>query len=191
MSSYVFLFSVYYISFFPLWFSVLFIDFTNIFFSKDTNIATEIISIYTILVVLLICLIVLQRKLEKKRSGDNCEKIKLCEVKLNKKIIIEFIFTFVLPLATFDFCTWQGVMLFIFFFFLLFYILISLFNYPMLCSLVFLGYKMYDCKYLDMDKNKHEATFITSQRIRFNENIIVDNISNDFYLVIRKVEQEK
>lgn len=188
MSSYVFLFSVYYISFFPLWVSILFIDCTNIFCSSDPNIITEIISIFAILIILLLCLIVLHTRMKKQKSGDNCETFTLCEVKLNKKIIVEFIFTFVLPLAAFDFCSWQGVVLFVFFFLLLFHILVSLFNYPMLCSLVFFGYKIYDCKYLDIDNNIHEAAFICNKTIKANKKIVADNISNDFYFIVKTAE---
>ena len=110
-----FSFSLYYISFAPLWLSVLFIDFKSCF-ENTNNLWTEKISIGCIIVFSIISIIFLFIELHISDNENPVPQI-LKRAKEEKNITAEFLLSYILPLFAFDFTTWNGVILFLIFFF--------------------------------------------------------------------------
>ena len=96
---------LYFISFAPLWLSVIFIDVKSII-ENDQNLATEIISISMILIGMLVGLgamiFVLCMPGRAGRSEYN-----LKSVKEEKTITAEYLLSYILPLFAFDFTLWN------------------------------------------------------------------------------------
>ena len=102
-----FSFSLYYISFAPLWISVLFIDIKSCI-ENSSDLWTEKISIGVILVSALICLIVLMIELcTNGKEGTIPQTLK--KAKEEKTITAEYLLSYILPLFAFDFTVWNEV----------------------------------------------------------------------------------
>ena len=107
-------FCIFYLSFTPLWISVVFVDIMSIVKCSPT-IWTEKISIVLILIVFILSMLFLYFGL-KGRNGDNVEKYTLKSAYEEKSITVEYLLSYILPLFAFDFTTWEGVALFAIFF---------------------------------------------------------------------------
>ena len=109
-------FCMFFLSFVPLWVSILFIDFMSLHQSQ-ANPWTEIISISLITVVSLISLIVLLRVLCVPKGADCIADYKIVEINEEKKISTEYLLSYILPLFAFQFDKWTDVVTFLIFFF--------------------------------------------------------------------------
>lgn len=108
-----FSFSLYFVSFLPLWVSVLFIDILSIA-ENQTETRTEYISICCILIVLFISIVIIYHELRKHgKEGSRRQTIKA--VREEKSITAEFLLSYILPLFAFDFTLWNQVVLFLVF----------------------------------------------------------------------------
>ena len=157
-----FQFSMYFLSFAPLWACVILKDIFSIFIDKSESIGTEIISIPTIFIIFLISIVVMKRRLNIK-DKRNSQKYDISECKEEKLLTAEFLFTFILPLFAFDFTKWQDVVLFTVFFCVFFW-LCKTHNY--FCVNIVLDvfrYRIYDCKLVNDDDVEIEAKVITKR----------------------------
>lgn len=117
-------FCMFFLSFFPLWISVLFIDIKSIL-EGNPNIWTEIISISLILLVSIISLVVLMHELNP-RNTSNQQEYRIVSAKEEKTITAEYLLSYILPLFAFDFTLWAEVVLFLVFFLVLhFYLYVT------------------------------------------------------------------
>lgn len=108
-------FCMFFLSFVPLWVSILFIDFMSLHHSQ-ANPWTEIISISLITVVSLISIIVLLRVLCVPKGADCIADYKIVEINEEKKISTEYLLSYILPLFAFQFDKWTDVVTFLIFF---------------------------------------------------------------------------
>ena len=90
-----FSFSLYYISFAPLWLSILFIDIKS-YVENSNNLWTEKISIVCIIICTLICLIVLSIELRSNGKESTIPEI-LKQAKEEKTITAEYLLSYILP----------------------------------------------------------------------------------------------
>ena len=93
--------SMYFLSFIPLWITVLFIDIKSMF-ESDGNTYTEIISIIVIIVFTIISVIVFLFEFNGTKNGY-IEDYVIREVYERKTITAEFLLSYILPLFAFDF----------------------------------------------------------------------------------------
>ena len=107
-------FCMFFLSFCPLWLSVLFIDIKSIY-EGNLNLWTEIISLLLIMIATIISLAVLLRELNPRNTNNKQEYI-LISAKEEKTITAEYLLSYILPLFTFDFTVWHEVLLFLIFF---------------------------------------------------------------------------
>ena len=110
-------FSLFFLSFAPLWISVLFIDIKSII-EKQTGILTEKYTVLVILVLSLVSLVILMLSFNKKNTNGAQEFI-IDSVEEEKAITAEYLLSYILPLFAFDFTVWHQVVLFLIFFFVL------------------------------------------------------------------------
>lgn len=116
MSS-LFIFSMFFLSFTPLWIVIIFIDYKSIFIYKNNYIVKEILSSSIIIFIGIISFIIIYSNLNIKRT-DNINRYVLEKVEECKTITSDFFLSYVLPLFAFDFTQWDGAAEFLVFFLL-------------------------------------------------------------------------
>ena len=109
-----FSFSLFFVSFTPLWVSVLFIDFKSVLENR-TDIRTEIIGICCIIIMMCISLYIIKGKLHNAEREGSIHFI-VRKAKEEKTITAEYLLSYILPLFAFDFTLWNEVVLFLLFF---------------------------------------------------------------------------
>ena len=174
--------SMYFLSFTPLWLAVLFID-SRSMASQIRNRGTEIISILCILLGMVVALFVLVHCLRKARKEDRQECI-LSEAKEQKSVTADFILAYILPLLAFDFTKWDQVVLFLIFFVTLGLLCIR-HNYLILNVILdLMRYRFYECIYLNADNTEIHRTVISQQRLnaRIGLGIKVYPLNDDYAL---------
>lgn len=138
-----FKFSVFFVSYTPLWLSIMYIDLMNIFYHSTQYRWTEIISLGCIALAYLVSIpdIVLTMK---RLGKENSELLVIKAVHERKTASIEYILTFVLPMYAFEFTQWENVILFLLYFIVLAYL--SLKHNLLVANIVFevLHYQFYD-----------------------------------------------
>ena len=89
-----------YMSFLPLWISILFIDIKSVVFDKNERYITEYISIIVIVLNLIICLIYAFFMLKSINRSEDAMHYTIKSVKENKESIPNYLVTYILPLFT-------------------------------------------------------------------------------------------
>lgn len=175
-------FSMYFLSFAPLWITVLFMDIKSLIEGGASK-WTEIISIACILAMTLFSLIYLLLNLYKS-GGDTLEKYTLKKAKENKIITSEFLLSYILPLFAFDFIQWDGVVEFLVFFIILGYLCIKHNYFSVNIILEVMGYKMYECILINKDNCDKERIVISKQSLTIlaGSDIEVKTLNNEFLL---------
>ena len=138
-----FKFSVFFVSYTPLWLSIIYIDLMNIFYHNTKSPWTERISITCILLAYLVFVPNMVRTL-KKLGKENSEKHKIIAVHEQKTASLEYILTFVLPMFAFEFTQWESCILFLLYFTVLSYLVLK--HNLLVASIVLelLQYQFYD-----------------------------------------------
>lgn len=180
--SFILSFSMYFLSFAPLWLTVLFVDIKSLIEGGDDK-WSEIISIICILIMTLFALVCLLLKFYR-LGGDTIEKYELKKVKENKTITSEFLLSYILPLFAFDFTQWDGVVEFLIFFIVLGYLCIRHNYFSVNIILEVMGYKMYECILINGDGCDKERIVISKQSLTVlaGDDIEVKTINNEFLL---------
>ncbi len=106
--------SMYYLSFLPLWVSIIIIDWISII-RNDRCLWIERISIPVIVSGIIISSMIVYKWITKKEK-QNRETYTVENAKEVKFITAEFLMSYVFPLFTFDFTQWDGILLFVLFF---------------------------------------------------------------------------
>lgn len=178
--------SLYFVSFLPLWISVLFIDILSIV-EKQTDIRTECISIFCILIVMFVSVIVIYHDLHKHgREGSKSHTIKTAREE--KSITAEFLLSYILPLFAFDFTLWNQVVLFLIFFTTLGFLCIRHNYYSVNIVLEIVGYRFFRCNMCNSDNVKTKQLIISKQRLNelIGTDIYVVALNNDYGLDVGK-----
>ena len=186
-----FSFSLYYISFFPLWISVIFIDIKSIFIDKTDNRIVEIVSIPVIIILMIVCTALVFLKLSSK-SHENTTEYEIREAKERKRITMDFLLSYVMPLFAFDFTTWSGIVLFLLFFWIFWRLTAyhNIFSANIILDIA--KYRFYECKLLILNETTDEMTvemIVLSHRElpeRKSEHIIIKSFNNDIKLDMGK-----
>ncbi len=157
-------FCLFYLSFTPLWISVIFDDSLSII-QKNPNLCTEKISIIIIALTFVVSLLILRKFLINK-NNDNIENYILKEAKEKKFLTVDYLLSYILPLFAFDFTVWHEVISFLIFFITFAFLCIRHNYFSVNIVLELFGYKIYQCN-LENDDN-----------IPINKNIISKNELN-------------
>lgn len=181
-----FSFSLYYISFAPLWLSVLFIDLKSCIENSE-NLWTEKISIGCILIFAIVCLIVLLIELHTNDKESAVPQI-LKQAKEEKNITAEYLLSYILPLFAFDFTTWNGVILFLIFFFTLGFLCIKHNYFSVNIVLELANFRFYTCTFKNEDGIETEQTVISRRKLTgcIGEEVYLKSLNNEFKFDIKQ-----
>lgn len=174
--------SMFFLSFTPLWLSVLFLDIKSIVSSSE-NLYTEWISIISIGILSAISLLVLLVSLNtKKRAG--IQKYRIVNINEEKTVTAEYLLSYILPLFAFDFTVWSEVVLFLIYFLTLGYLCIKHNHLSVNIVLEIMHYRFYRCDLENEDKFPVVKYVISKERLinHKNEVISVRPLNNEFSL---------
>ena len=172
--------SMFFLSFMPLWISVLFIEITSLIEGTE-SVWTEWIVLLVLGIAFVISMIVLIVALTNKNSDANQEYI-LLSAKRDKTISVEFLLSYILPLFAFDFTKWKEVVLFMIFFFILGWLTIKYNRFTINLILELLQYQVYECVIENADSKKTETKVISKNPliVHVGSEICLDSINNEF-----------
>lgn len=171
--------SMYYLSFSPLWVSILFIEAMSIVHKAD-NIGVEILSIIFIPIFFIIALTIVKKNIKVSVVGST--EYVLCKAKEEKLMTAEFLGAYVIPLFAFDFVSWEGMLLFLFFFCVFGYLCI---HHNYFCTnivLDILKYRIYDCELTDMNGISSNIRVISTRnmRLHYTDAICLRKMNNEY-----------
>ena len=174
-------FSMYFLSFVPLWITILFIDIKSLVDGGGDK-WTEIISISGILLGLLVSMIILFVKF----FVTDYEKYVLTinDAKESKTVTAEFLLSYILPLFAFDFTQWDEVVKFLIFFLIFGFLCIRHNNFSVNIILELMHYRMYECKLMNADGMEVERTVISKNILSTSKgkDVQVKILNNEYYL---------
>lgn len=177
-------FSLFFVSFLPLWISILFIDIKSVFIDRTQYPFTEWISIITIALGLILSMIIVLAAFLKKEYGSS-GIYTLKEAKLNKTVTFNFMMTYIMPLMAFEFTEWAGAALFVFFFLVSWYFNQRYHVFSANLILELCGYRYYDCILQVVDVTRSdickEYTLLSKRNllIQGQDEICVKSLNNE------------
>ena len=173
-------YSLFFLSFIPLWITVIFIDGKSLIEGNENN-CTEKISIALILLNIIICFIVLLVKINHKEHTYLYIIEKAAEEKM---VTAEYLLSYILPLFAFDFTKWDEVVKFLIFFLTFGYLCIRHNSFSINIVLELLGYKMYDCNLKNGDGKSVEKTVISKKNLLVckGEEVKIVTLNNEVWL---------
>lgn len=175
-------FCIFYLSFTPLWISVVFVDIMSIVKCSPT-IWTEKISIVLILIVFILSMLFLYFGL-KGGNGDNVEQYTLKSAYEEKSITVEYLLSYILPLFAFDFTTWEGVALFAIFFATLGFLCIKHSFFCVNIVLELFNYSFYRCELINDDQVTISKIVISKKKLsgKIKNEICAKAFDNEYFL---------
>ena len=175
-------FSLFYLSFTPLWLTIFFNNTLNIF-QNSPNLCTEKFSIVTIILVFIISFLILNRFL-KSKNNDNIENYILKKVQEKKFLTVDYLLSYILPLFAFDFSIWHEVISFLIFFTTFGFLCIHHNYFSVNIILELLGYKIYQCELETEDNVQIHKNIISKNELngRINMQIKAQKINNEYFI---------
>lgn len=174
--------SLYYVSFLPLWISILFIDVLSLL-KKESCVKTELISMCCILIAMCVSITVIYRAFHR-RGKEGSTKHTIKTAKEEKTISAEYLLSYILPLFAFDFTLWEQVVLFLIFFTTLGYLCVKHNHHSINILLEIAGFRFYECDLKNNDEVVTNRLIMSKQRL--NElkgmDIYIAALNNDYSL---------
>lgn len=176
--------SMYFLSFVPLWITVLFIDIKSLC-DGGYNKCTEIISIILIILGFIITLVVLLLKLHNRNDKGYTYSIQ--EAKECKTITAEFLLSYILPLFAFDFTRWDEIVKFLIFFMIFGYLCVRHNSFCVNIILEIMQFKLYECVFINADDKTFKRIAISKKPLTayIGENVRIKFINNDYCFVLK------
>lgn len=174
--------SMFFLSFTPLWVSVLFLDIKSII-ENQTPLYTEWISICVIAVLSVVSIISLSGSLRvNNRAG--IQKYRINHIEEQKSITAEYLLSYILPLFAFDFTVWDQVVLFLVYFLTLGYLCIKHNHLSVNVVLELLHYRFYQCEMETEDHVPVNKIIISKEKLINHKNgsISTRPLNNEYSL---------
>mgnify|MGYP006954663163 CR=1 FL=1 len=180
--------SLYFVSFLPLWVSVIFIDILSIV-ENQVDRGTEYVSICCILIAMIVSITVIYHEIHKHGKEGSTKQI-IKAAREEKSITAEFLLSYILPLFAFDFTLWNQVVLFLIFFITLGYLCIRHNYYSVNIMLEIAGYRFFQCNLLNSDNVITEQLIMSKQRLNalIGTDIYVVALNNEYRLDVSKMK---
>lgn len=178
-------FCMYYLSFSPLWLTVLFIDIKSLIEGGDYK-RTELISIALISIVLLATILYMVFCFNKTKNGF-WEEYEIVKAEESKMITAEFLLAYILPLFAFDFRIWDQVVEFLIFFSVLGFLCIRHNYFSVNIVLELMNYRIYECTLKNKDGVPVSKIVISKNSIALRKGhpILLKLLNNDVLLDIK------
>ncbi|MDD3138010.1 MAG: hypothetical protein PHX08_03440 [Lachnospiraceae bacterium] len=185
MRTKLFSFSLFFLSFAPLWISVLFIDIKSCVENND-YLWTERLGIGLIMFFAIVCFFIVKAGLKTNTKGATFQRLKCA--KEEKTITAEYLLSYILPLFAFNFRLWNEVVLFLIFFFTLGYLCIRHNHFSVNIVLEMSGYRIYDCSFVNEDGIQTDCSVISRRKVNgyIGETISVKPLNNEYKLDVFK-----
>ena len=161
--SILFLPSLFFLSFLPLWVSVVFIDILSLV-ESTANPWTEAMSLVLIGLGTLISFLTVIRQMCR-QTADICIKPTIERAEKQKAITAEYLLSYILPLFAFDFTEWKAVVLFLIFFSVLAFLCLKHHYVYANIVLELRGYTCYECILRNSDGSKFEAVVVSADEL--------------------------
>jgi len=176
--------SLFYASFFPLWIVIIFLDIKNIFVS-DINLWTEKISVVVIFILSIISMYIIYSNLIS--CKNNTHDFTVIEAKEEKFIVTEYVLSYVLPVVSFDFTKWDGVLLFLIIFGILGWQSVKHNCFCVNIFMDFLNFRIYNCKLKNNDNIEIEKMVVSKRKMttKKGEKVKLSPINNDYQIDIQ------
>lgn len=180
--------SMYFLSYFIVWISILFVDIKSILIDKNHEVVTEYISLVCIVLFTLASWLIITNFIKKTSKMQlNTYQISCAEEK--KELSIEFILSTALPMVSFDFTIWSQMVLFLIFFISIG--ILSIHHNIFWVNIYFeiKGYRVFDTTLIDSRNNSDNTfrTLIISKKYLpnlKNKNIGLSQVNNQYFLHI-------
>lgn len=175
--------SIYFLSYIPLWCSVVFIDVLSIL-ENDENLCTEFLGIFLIVIITLISGLIVQHEMSD--LSDASRDIYTIKKATEKKTVTaDFLLSYILPLFAFDFTRWDGVFLFGIFFLTIGYLCVSHNYFCVNIVLEMKKYHFYECTVLNSDEIERAITIISKEDLTSCEgkDIRMKVLNNEYRLL--------
>lgn len=184
--------SMYYLSFVPLWVSILFIEAMSLLHGTN-NKGTEIVSIAVILIAFVTALNSLLKTLKLRNDETGSTVYQLKKAKEEKLATAELLATFIIPLFAFDFTKWEGMTLFAFFFLVFGYLCVRHNYFCTNIMLDLLNYRVYDCALEDSNGVEIEQKVISLRRLepQVGIDVFIMGLNNEYSFECFFVEDEE
>lgn len=178
-------FCLFFLSFAPLWVSVLFIDALSII-QGNPNKWTEYISIALILLFGFVSIFILRHILHIKEGADNVKEFEIVEKCEEKKISAEYVLSYILPLFAFDFTIWSDVVKFLIFFSVFGFLSIRHDQFSVNVLLELRGYRFYTCKLKGESDHTIQKIIICRDELQgpSNKMISARAINNEYIVLV-------
>lgn len=177
-----FSFSLFYLSFLPLWVSIVFVNVKSIW-QQNENLMTEYISVPCIVILFFLSLGIVFGKFRelKKEDGDNHTLLKVRE---EKSITAEYLLAYILPLSAFDFTKWNEMILFLLLIIPLVCLNIRHHCFSVNIVLEIVKYRFYECELENEDGVIVSKIVISNRMLRLCKggNIKLKSINNEYKL---------
>ncbi len=173
---------MFFLSFTPLWISVLFIDAMSIY-EGGSSLQTEWISIIAITALTTFSMVNLFRQFRTdKRAG--IQKFRIDNVVEEKTITSEYLLAYILPLFAFDFTLWTQMVLFLIYFLTLAFLCIKHNHLSVNIVLELFGYRFYNCNLINEDEVPVSKQIISREKLTNHKTQIVSikPINNEYSL---------
>lgn len=186
-----FIFSMFYLSFAPLWLCTAFIDCMSL--CKDSSSPwTELIGLASIIVGFSFSGIVTFGVL-KREGGQNYTQYYVVEAEEDTVSTTAYLLSNTLPLFAFDFTNWESTVTFLIVFIILFVLCLIHNRYDCNVCLELFGYRLYKCWLNREGKTIDDAVVLIHRKALYkNDEIAVRLIGSNLYLgyVVKSKEKE-
>lgn len=175
-------YSTFFLSYTPLWLSILFLDWVSLFLQKTVSPWTERMSVVLILILYAVSFFILVLSLtELDKEGTERVTVKKCEE--HKSEVMEYLLSCVLPMFAFDFTLWTQVVLFMIYFIALALVCISHNIMVPNIILCILKYRFYHIEAEDTYGCPIERDVLSREKLmdEVGEDIILRPINADIY----------
>lgn len=182
--------SLFFLSFFPLWLSIAFIEMKSIY-DHSNNLYTEWISLICILLGMLICGAIVINSLSEKNT-NGAKEFTVVAAEEEKSISAEYLLSYILPLFAFDFTQWDGVVLFLVFFSTMGFLCIYHSHFSLNVLLEFMGYKFYKTEIMNADKIVVTVEIVSRKNIvaKHNQEVRLRFLNNNYCCLAAEKAQE-
>lgn len=157
---------LFFLSFLPLWISVVFMDVMSIL-GSEPDLWTEKISLILLFLGIVFSSVVVAAQMRRKlrQASGHCVEPTIKRATKQKAVTAEYLLSYILPLFTFRFTKWQSVVLFLLFFATLAFLCLKHHYVYANIVLELCGYTCYDCTLTYADGTDFDAVLISREEL--------------------------
>lgn len=176
-----FIFSMFYLSFAPLWLCTAFIDIMSLI-EDSSHPWTEIIGLLLIAAGFLFSILETHKVLSREKR-QNYTRYIVAEAKEDTIATTTYLLSNTLPLFTFDFTKWQSTVTFLIVFLVLLWLCVVHNRYDCNVCLELAGYRLFQCQLKRKEEDKEDILVLIRKRsLNANDLVSVRLIGDELYL---------